>query len=135
MTAIATSFTPVSTLFLLMKSLLTTVICLLTIGLSSNQVAAQNIDLERAAPSLGTIAGGGIKASPLVRYLAATLQLSQQQTLAVQEAVQKHQRLTRTPSRLTECLQKVLPAQEFDRYLALQDDADASKNLRSLAIQ
>ena len=118
-----------------MKALLTTVICLLTIGLSSNQVAAQNIDLERAAPSLGTIAGGGINASPLVRYLAAALQLSQQQTLAVQEAVQKHQRLTRTPSRLTECLQKVLPTQEFDRYLALQDDADASKNLRSLASQ
>ncbi|AMR26879.1 hypothetical protein A0257_07020 [Hymenobacter psoromatis] len=117
-----------------MKSLLTPAICLLVIGLSAKPVAAQNIDAERATPSLGLIAGGGIKASPLVRYLAATLQLSQQQTVAVQEAVQKHRRLTRTPALLTECLQKVLPAQEFDRYLALQDDADAFKNLRSLAM-
>lgn len=117
-----------------MKSLLTSAICLLAIGLSSNSVAAQTIDAERATPSLGVIAGGGIKATPLVRYLAATLQLSQEQAMAVQEAVQKHQRLTRTPALLTQCLQKVLPAQEFDRYLALQDDADASKNLRSLAL-
>ena len=117
-----------------MKSFLTSAICLLAIGLSSNKVAAQNIDVERATPSLGVIAGAGIKATPLVRYLAATLQLSQEQTIAVQEAVQKHQRLTRTPALLTQCLQKVLPTQEFDRYLALQDDADASKNLRSLAL-
>lgn len=117
-----------------MKSLLTSAICLLAIGLSAKPAAAQNIDVERAAPSLGVIAGSGIGASPLVRYLAAALQLSQEQAVAVQEAVQKHQRLTRTPALLTECLQKVLPTQEFDRYLALQDDADASKNLRSLAI-
>lgn len=117
-----------------MKSLLTPAICLLAIGLSSKPVAAQTIDVERATPSLGVVAGGGINASPLVRYLAATLQLSQEQTVAVQQAVQKHQRLTRTPALLSECLQKVLPAQEFDRYLALQDDADASKNLRSLAL-
>ncbi len=116
-----------------MKSLLTPAICLLAISLYSKPVAAQNIDIERATPSLGIIAGSGISASPLVRYLAATLQLSQEQTVAVQEAVQKHQRLARTPAMLTECLQKVLPTQEFGRYLALQDDAAASKNLRSLA--
>ncbi|TDN38172.1 hypothetical protein E4631_06660 [Hymenobacter sp. UV11] len=117
-----------------MKSFLTSAIFLLAIGLSTKPVAAQNIDLERAVPSLGVIAGNGISASPLVRYLAATLQLSQEQTVAVQEAVQKHQRLTRTPALLTDCLQKVLPSQEFGRYLALQDNADAFQNLRSLAL-
>ncbi|MGI4741949.1 MAG: hypothetical protein ACRYG7_42840 [Janthinobacterium lividum] len=113
-----------------MKSLLTTSICLLTLGLFSTPASAQ--DIERPAPSIGVIAGGGIGASPLVRYLAATLQLSQDQTIAVQEAVQKHQRLTRTPALLAECLQKVLPTPEYDRYLALQEDANASKDLRAL---
>lgn len=117
-----------------MKSLLTPAFFLLAIGLSTKPVAAQNSDVVRPVPSIGVIAGGGINASPLVRYLAATLQLTQEQTLAVQEAVQKHQRLTRTPALLGECLQKVLPAQEFDRYLALQEDAAAFKNLRSLAV-
>lgn len=125
---------PFTSLFFRMKSLLTTVICLATIGLASTSVAAQNIDVERPTPTIGAIAGGNIKASPLVRYLAATLQLSQEQTLVVQEAVQKHQRLTRTPTMLADCLQKVLPAQEFDRYLALQDDAAAAKSLRSLVM-
>lgn len=115
-----------------MKSLLTTAICLLAIGLSSNTVSAQ--DIERPTPSIGLIAGSGIGASPLVRYLAATLQLSQEQTIAVKEAVQTHRRLARTSASLTECLQKVLPAEEFDRYLALHDDAAAAKSLRSLAV-
>ena len=115
-----------------MKSLLTTAICLLVIGLSSSTVSAQ--DIERPTPSIGAISGAGIGASPLVRYLAATLQLSQEQTIAVKEAVQNHRRLARTPALLTECLQKVLPTQEFDRYLALQDDAVTSKSLRSLAV-
>lgn len=116
-----------------MKALSTISLCLLTLGLSAGSISAQ--DIERPAPSIGTIAGGGIGASPLVRYLAATLQLTQEQTIAVQSAVQKHQRQTRTPALLAECLQKVLPAQEFDRYLALQDDAAAATSLRTLVMR
>ena len=120
-----------------MKSVLTPAICLFVLGLSAKPAAAQRFDFEaeRPTPSIGVIAGGGIQASPLVRYLAATLQLSQEQTLAVQQAVQKHQRRTRTPALLTECLEKVLPTPEFNRYLALQRDAVAAKNLRVLAVR
>ena len=82
-------------------------------------VYAQSVEL--AAPSVGMLAGGGIQASPLVRYLAATLQLSPARTKEVQAAVQKHQRRTRTPELLAHCLAEVLTLEEYDHFLTLQD--------------
>ena len=99
-------------------------------GLHPTAAAAQ--DLEQSAPSLGTVAGGGIGACPLVRYLAATLQLSATEAVAVQQVVQKHQRRTRTPEQLAQCLQPVLPADKFDQLRDLQANALASKSLRYL---
>ena len=89
-------------------------------------------DVERPTPSLGVISGGGIQASPLVRYLAATLELPQARAIAVQQAVQKHQRLTRTPELLTQCLEQVLTTEEFGRYLHLHDRAEVAQSLRTL---
>jgi hypothetical protein len=99
------------------------------------QVAqASSRDPERPTPSVGMLAGGGIGASPLVRYLAATLQLSAAQTVAVQEAVQKHQRLTRTPELLAQRLRTVLTDSEFERFEQLHNNADSAANLRELAM-
>ena len=89
-------------------------------------------DVERPTPSIGVISGGGIQASPLVRYLAATLELPQARAVAVQQAVQKHQRLTRTPELLTQCLERVLTPAEFGRYLRLENRAEVAQNLRTL---
>ncbi len=89
-------------------------------------------DVERPTPSIGVISGGGIQASPLVRYLAATLELPQERAIAVQQAVQKHQRLTRTPELLTQCLERVLTTDEFGRYLHLHERAEVAQNLRTL---
>lgn len=93
------------------------------IGLAFSQLptSAHAQCAELATPSVGVLAGGGIQASPLVRYLAATLQLSPARTKAVQAAVQKHQRRTRTPELLARCLAEVLTPEEYDYFLTLQD--------------
>ena len=90
-------------------------------------------DVERPTPSIGVISGGGIQASPLVRYLAATLELPQERAMAVQLAVQKHQRLTRTPELLAQCLEQVLTPEEFMHFERLQNRAEVAANLRTLA--
>jgi hypothetical protein len=91
------------------------------LALSQLPTLAYAQDAELATPSVGMLAGGGIQASPLVRYLAATLRLSPARTRVVQAAVQKHQRRTRTPELLAHCLAEVLTPEEYDRFLTLQD--------------
>lgn len=117
-----------------MKTVLTTSFLLM---LACCQLSAQasSHDPERPTPSVGVLAGGGIGASPLVRYLAATLQLSQPQTLAVQAAVQKHQRQTRTPELLAQRLRTVLTASEYERFEQLHDNAASAASLRELALR
>jgi hypothetical protein len=111
-----------------MNALLTTSFLLgLALSQLPTSVCAQSV--ERATPSVGMLAGGGIQASPLVRYLAATLQLSPARTKVVQAAVQKHQRRTRTPELLARCLAEVLTPAEFEDFRALQDDAATAKSL------
>ena len=91
-------------------------------GLAFSQLpSAYAQSVEPAAPSVGVLAGSGIQASPLVRYLAATLQLSPARTRVVQAAVQKHQRRTRTPELLAHCLAEVLTTEEYDHFLTVQD--------------
>jgi hypothetical protein len=103
-----------------MNAILTTSF-LMGLALSQLPTLTYAQDVEPATPSVGMLAGGGIQASPLVRYLAATLQLSPARTKVVQLAVQKHQRRTRTPELLAHCLAEVLTPEEFDRFLILQD--------------
>ena len=117
-----------------MKTVLTPIFLLLLVC-SQQSVQASSRDPERPTPSVGTLAGGGIKASPLVRYLAATLQLSPAQTLAVQASVQKHQRLTRTPELLAERLRTVLTPSEYARFEQLHADAGSAASLRELALR
>lgn len=90
---------------------------------------------EHATPSVGVLAGGGIAARPLVRYLAATLHLPPAQAAAVQLAVGKYPWRARTPEHLAQCLAQVLTPNEFDQFLQLQDNADARNSLRSLALR
>ncbi len=116
--------------FTLMNTLLTLLVSLTFYGHSG---PSSSHDIERPTPSVGVISGGGIQASPLVRYLAATLQLPQERAVVVQQAVQKHQRLTRTPERLAQCLEQVLTPTEFAYYQHLQNRAEIAANLRSLA--
>lgn len=104
----------------------------MVLTLSQRPALASSRDPERPTPSVGTVAGGGIGASPLVRYLAATLQLSPERAVAVQEAVQKHQRQVRTPELLAERLSTVLTPSEFDRFAQLRDDAATADGLRDL---
>lgn len=120
--------------FFMMKIVLTSSF-LVALTLSQQVVLASSRDPERATPSVGMLAGGGIGASPLVRYLAATLQLSPAQTVAVQQAVQKHQRLTRTPELLAERLRTVLTEDEFERFEKLHNNADSAASLRELAVR
>lgn len=115
-----------------MKTTLTSLF-LLTLVLSQRPALASSKDPERATPSVGVLAGGGIGANPLVRYLAATLQLSTERTLVVQEAVQKHQRQTRTPELLTQCLFKVLTPGEFEQFQQLRENAATADDLRVVA--
>jgi hypothetical protein len=103
-----------------MNAILTTSF-LMGLALSQLPTLTYAQDTEPATPSVGMLAGGGIQASPLVRYLAATLHLSPARTKVVQAAVQKHQRRTRTPELLAYCLAEVLTPEEFDRFLTLQD--------------
>lgn len=123
-----------SSALLLMKTLLTSSL-LLVLTCSLRPTLAASHDPERPTPSVGTLAGGGIGASPLVRYLAATLELSPARTLVVQEAVQKHQRLTRTPELLAQRLHTVLTPNEFERFEQLRDNANAAASLRELALR
>jgi hypothetical protein len=115
-----------------MKATLTTTFLLL-LALCQRPALASSNDPERPTPSVGILAGGGIGASPLVRYLAATLQLSQEQTVAVQNAVQKHQRQVRTPELLAERLRTVLTPSEFERFEQLRSKATSAQDLRGLA--
>ena len=115
-----------------MKTTLTTTF-LLVLALSQRPALASSRDPERPTPSVGVLAGGGIGASPLVRYLAATLQLSQEQTVAVQQAVQKHP--VRTPELLAKRLQTVLTPGEFERFVQLRDNAATADDLRGLALR
>lgn len=103
-----------------MNAILTTSF-LMGLAFSQLPTLAYAQSAEPATPSVGVLAGGGIQASPLVRYLAATLQLSPARTKVVQAAVQKHPRRTRTPELLAHCLAEVLTPEEFDRFLTLQD--------------
>jgi hypothetical protein len=103
-----------------MNALLTTSF-LMGLALSQLPTSSYAQGAEPATPSVGVLAGGGIQASPLVRYLAATLRLSPARTNVVQAAVQKHQRRTRTPELLAHCLAVVLTTEEYDRFLTLQD--------------
>lgn len=117
-----------------MKTNLTTsLLLLLALGLRPALAAAH--DPENAAPSRGQLAGGGIAARPLVRYLAATLHLSRAQAAAVQQAVAKHQRRVRTPNQLAQCMAEVLTPNELDRFLQLQDRPDTFGMLQYLALQ
>lgn len=106
----------------------------LFIALLGSQLVAQAFggDPVRPLAPVRAVAGGGIKASPLVRYLAATLQLPQSQAVAVQQAVQNHERLTRTPEQLAERLRPVLSAREYERFERLYDNASAAASLRGL---
>lgn len=117
-----------------MKTILTSSF-LIFLALSQQPAQASSRDPERPTPSVGMLAGGGIGASPLVRYLAATLQLSAPRAVAVQQAVQKHQRLTRTPELLAQRLRTVLTENEFARFEQLHNDACASASLRELAVR
>ncbi|MDO7886661.1 hypothetical protein [Hymenobacter cheonanensis] len=117
-----------------MKTVLTSSFLALLV-LSQQPARASSRDPERPTPSVGVLAGGGIGASPLVRYLAASLQLSPSQTIAVQQAVQKHQRLTRTPELLAQRLRTVLTESEYERFEQLHDDASAAASLRELAMR
>jgi hypothetical protein len=103
-----------------MNALLTTSF-LMGLAFSQLPTLAYAQGVEPATPSVGMLAGGGIQACPLVRYLAATLRLSPARTKMVQAAVQKHQRRTRTPELLAHCLAEVLTPEEFDRFLTVQD--------------
>jgi hypothetical protein len=105
----------------------------LALGLAPSLAQAQCS--EHATPSVGVLAGGGIAARPLVRYLAATLHLPPAQAVAVQLAVGKYQRRGRTPEHLAQCLAQVLTPSEFDQFLQLQNDAAAHNSLRSLALR
>ena len=107
---------------------------LLFVALLGSQLVAQALPGVPVRPLAGAriVAGGGIKASPLVRYLAATLQLSQARTVAVQQTLQKHERLARTPELLAERLRPVLTASEYERFERLRDNAGAAASLRQL---
>jgi hypothetical protein len=115
-----------------MKATLTSIF-LLALVISQRPALASSSDPERATPSVGMLAGGGISASPLVRYLAVTLQLTPERTLVVQKAVQKHQRLTRTPELLADRLFQVLTPSEFERFQQLREDAATADDLRVVA--
>jgi hypothetical protein len=115
-----------------MKTTLTPIF-LLALLLIQRPALASSKDPERATPSVGVLAGGGIAASPLVRYLAATLELSPERTLVVQNAVQKHQRQTRTPELLAQCLFKVLTPSEYEQFRQLRDNASTADDLRVVA--
>ncbi|QKG53070.1 hypothetical protein [Hymenobacter sp. BRD67] len=117
-----------------MKALFTTTF-LIGLSLSLHPALASSHDPERPTPSVGMLEGGGIGARPLVRYLAATLQLSRAQTAAVQHAVQSHQLQTRSLQQLALCLEQVLTPAEYEQYLQLQDDAATYKSLRVLALR
>lgn len=118
--------------YFLMKTTLTSLF-LLSLVVSQRPALASSKDPERPTPSVGVLAGGGIGASPLVRYLAATLQLSPERTLVVQQAVQKHQRQTRTPELLAQCLFKVLTPDEFEHFQQLRENAATAQDLRIVA--
>lgn len=115
------------------SKLTTSFLIVLALGLHPGLATAQ--ESENAAPTRGALAGGGIAARPLVRYLAATLHLSRTQTAAVQQAVAKHQRSVRTPEQLAQCLAQVLTPDEFDHFLQLQDQADTFGSLQCLALR
>ncbi len=106
----------------------------LFVALLGSQFVAQAFtgDPVRPLAPARVVAGGGIKASPLVRYLAATLQLSQSQAVAVQQAVQKHERLVRTPELLAERLRPVLSPREYERFERLYDNPNAAASLHEL---
>lgn len=89
-------------------------------------------DVERPTPSL-RLAGGELSARPLVRYLAATLQLSHAQTETVQQALRTRPLEVRTPEQVSQRLQAVLTLDQYDQLLQLQADADTYKCLRCLA--
>ncbi len=115
------------------SKLTTSFLLVLALGLHPGLAVAQKS--ENAAPSQGRLAGGGIAARPLVRYLAATLHLSRAQTAAVQRAVAKHQWRVRTPEQLALCLEQVLTPDKFDQFLQLQDRADTFGSLQCLAMR
>jgi hypothetical protein len=117
-----------------MKVIATAALLLALVG-SRQSAQAFAKDPEFPTPSTGLVAGGGIKASPLVRYLAATLHLSAARTLVVQAAVQHHERLVRTPDLLTKHLRKVLTPAEFARFERLHESTGPDASLRELAVR
>lgn len=116
-----------------MKAFFTTSFLFLAILLTApTQAFAQ--DVERPTPSL-RLAGGDLSARPLVRYLAAALQLSQQQTETVQQALRTRPLQVRTPEQVSQRLQAVLTLDQYDQLLRLQADAATYSNLRCLAMR
>ena len=116
-----------------MKAFFTTGLLFLAILLTApTRVAAQ--DVERPTPSL-SIANGNLSARPLVRYLAARLQLTHEQTHEVQHALRVRPLQVRTPEQISQRLQAVLTPDQYSQLLAIQADADTYKNLRALAVR
>lgn len=116
-----------------MKAILTTSLLFLAVLLTiPTRAFAQ--DVECSTPSLH-MAGGNLNACPLVRYLAATLQLTQQQTETVQHALRTRPLEVRTPEQVSQRLQAVLTLDQYDQLLQLQTDVDTYKSLRYLAVR
>jgi len=110
-----------------MKALLTTsfLMCATLWGLSPAQASSR--DPERAIPSVGVLASHRLGARPLARYLATSLELAPARAAALRQAM--HQRATRTPGQLAECLQQVLTPAEFAQLLQLRTPAPAGLRL------
>lgn len=116
-----------------MKALLTASIFSLAICLfAPNRALAQ--DVTRPTPSVG-LAGGNLSAGPLVRYLAASLQLTHQEAEMVQRALRTRPLEVRTPEQVSQRLQAVLTLDQYDQLLQLQADASTYKSLRCLAMR
>ncbi len=116
-----------------MKTILTTSFLFLAILLTAPTRAFAQ-DVERPTPSL-RLAGGDLGAHPLVRYLAATLQLSQEQTETVQQTLRTRPLEVHTPEQVSQRLQAVLTLDQYDKLLQLQTDVDTYKSLRCLAVR
>ncbi|MGI4874155.1 MAG: hypothetical protein ACRYFX_23590 [Janthinobacterium lividum] len=113
-----------------MKVILTAALIAL-VSLAARPAAASSQDPERATPS--STKAKHLAARPLVHYLAATLQLSTSQTLAVQQALKVNPLQLRTPEQIAERLQPVLTTAEFDRFKELTNNVTTYEFLNSLA--
>jgi|GEM_PF-2778473 len=105
--------------------------CLAAVAALVARPAAAHSEPERA--TAGSVVGFVWAPSPLVHYLANTLELKEHEVLAVINALKAHPLQTSSREELEVVLQPVLTAEQYAHLYTLKPAAELSDELRYLA--